>query len=169
MCACGLCVVVVVDDVDVAVMSVNLRDVTAQRFYEQRVAHQTQFIRIHKAMELLLLLCAAAKSAWEALTRAQSAQECWLKVSRRKHRLGWGGATSSKSAKPQSAAPYFSLCLPSLGLSRLQFSSTFLSRTDVKHVHANSSLPRQMFLCRGRVESAGACKSLAPNVGACLL
>lgn len=63
-------------------------------FYERRVAHQSQLIRIHKAMELLLLLCAAAaKSAWEALMRAQSAQECRLKVSRHKHCSGWRGAT----------------------------------------------------------------------------
>lgn len=79
------CVVIVVD---VAAMSVNLRDVTTQHFYEQRVAHQTQFIRIHKAMELLLLLCAAARSAWEALMRAQSAQECRLKVSLQQALLG---------------------------------------------------------------------------------
>lgn len=71
------------------------------------------FIRIHKAVELLLLLCAAAKSAWEALMRARPAQECRLKVSRHKHCSGWGGATSKKSAKPQSAGPVFSLYLPS--------------------------------------------------------
>lgn len=107
---CVFCVVVVVD---VAERSADLWDVTTQHFYEQRVAHQTQFIRIHKAMELLLLLCAACKSAWEALMRAQSAQECRLKVSRHKHCSGWGGATSKKSAKPQSAGPVFSLYLPS--------------------------------------------------------
>lgn len=62
-------------------------------YYERRVAHQTQLIRIHKAMELLLLSCAAAaRSAWEALMRAQSAQECRLKVSRHKHCSGWRGA-----------------------------------------------------------------------------
>lgn len=48
--------------------------------HKQLAAHQTQLIRIYKDMELLLLLCAAAKSAWEALMRAQSAQECRLKV-----------------------------------------------------------------------------------------
>lgn len=72
-------------------------------FYEQRVAHQTQLIRIHKALELLLLSCATAKSAWEALMRAQSAQECRLKVSRHKHCSVWRGATRKKSAQPQSA------------------------------------------------------------------
>lgn len=72
-------------------------------FYEQRVAHQTQLISIHKAPELLLLSCATAKSAWEALMRAQSAQECRLKVSRHKYCLVWRDATRKKSAHPQSA------------------------------------------------------------------
>lgn len=80
------------------------------------------FIRIHKAMELLLLLCAAAKSAREALMRAQPAQECRLKVSRHKRCSGWGGATSKKSATPQSAGPVFSLYLPSFFFSFLFFS-----------------------------------------------